>query len=259
MAVNSPSLLADAAHWRADVAPLAVVAVGLVAARISYPVVDRIAALAVLIVVAKSGYGIFRDSAKSLLDASVDSATLERIGDVIRSLPEIKGPFSIQARNSGRFIFVEVTVRLSLTRLKEAHEVARALERDIKERIPFVERVIIHYEPEEKEYQRCAALLTDREGTISEHFGKAPFVAIWDRRITDGATVSREILENPYAGIEKGKGIKLAEFLVTRNVDLLFTRELVEGKGPEYVLSDAGVEIRKTNAQHLKNLVEHGP
>jgi predicted Fe-Mo cluster-binding NifX family protein len=122
-----------------------------------------------------------------------------------------------------------------------------------------VERVIVHYEPEKKELLRYAAPLAGQEGVISEHFAKAPFIAIWDARISDGAVVSQKILENPFSQLEKGKGIKLAEFLVTMKVDVLYTKELFEGKGPEYVFSDAGVEIKKTNAQNLKNLMEHDP
>jgi cation diffusion facilitator family transporter len=257
--VNCPSLLADAAHWKADIAPLAVVAAGLVAARFSYFVMDRIAASLVLILVVRAGYGILKNSLKSLLDASVDNETLGRVQEVVRSFPQVKELVSLQARNSGRFIFVEISAKLSLTRLKEAHEIALALEREIKGRIPFVERVIVHYEPEKKELLRYAAPLAGQEGVISEHFAKAPLIAIWDERISDGAVVSQKILVNPFSQLEKGKGIKLAEFLVTMKVDVLYTKELFEGKGPEYVFSDAGVEIRKTSAQKLKNLTEHDP
>jgi cation diffusion facilitator family transporter len=258
--LNSPTLTADAKHWRTDLAPLAVVAAGILGARFSFAVADKIAAALVLIIVARAGYVILKDSLKSLLDASVDNETLERMREVIRSFAQIEEPFAIQARNSGRFIFVELSVRVSLSRLKEAHDVALDLERDIKAHVPFVERVIVHYEPVEKEYQRYAALLADREGSISEHFGKASFVAFWNKRTADGATISREILENPYSEIEKGKGIKLAEFLVARKVDVLYTRESFEGKGPEYVLADAGVKVRKTGARYLQELIEqnHG-
>jgi cation diffusion facilitator family transporter len=258
-AINSPSLMADAENWRTDLAPLAVVAAGIAGARVSFAIADRIAASLVLILVVRAGYGILKDSLKSLLDASADNETLDRMRETVRSFPQVKEPFSIQARNSGRFIFVEISVRVSIMRLKEAHEIALALEREIKGRIPFVEGVIVHYEPEKKEFLRYAALLAAREGVISEHFGKAPFVALWDRRVTDGATASREILENPFSGVEKGKGIRLAEFLVTMKVDVLYTREPFEGKGPEYVFSDAGIEIRKTSARNLNNLMEHEP
>jgi cation diffusion facilitator family transporter len=258
-AINSPSLMADAKHWRTDLAPLAVVAAGIAGAQLSFAVADRIAASLVLILVLRAGYGILKDSLKSLLDASVDNETLDRMREAIRSFPQVKEPFMMQARNSGRFIFVEISVRVSLTRLKEAHETALALEREIKGRIPFVERVIVHYEPEKKEFFRYAVPLADRVGAISEHFGKAPFVALWDKRVSDGVTVSQKILDNPFSEVEKGKGIRLAEFLVNMKVDILYSREPFEGKGPEYVFSDAGVETRKTSARNLNNLMEHEP
>ncbi len=257
--LNSPSLAADAQNWKMDIAPLTVVAVGIAGAKLSYPIADRIAAAVVLILVVRAGYGILKDSLKSLLDASVDRATLDMIKNVIRGVPQVTEIVSLYARNSGRFIFVSTDLRLSLKRLKEAHEVADDIEREIRRRIPFIERVVIHYEPEKRNYQRFAVPLANKAGEISEHFAKAPFIALWDKRISDGAVASQEILGNPFSQLEKGKGIKLAEFLVTMKVDVLYTKELFEGKGPEYVFSDAGVEIRKTNAQNLKNLMEHDP
>jgi len=120
-----------------------------------------------------------------------------------------------------------------------------------------VERAIVHVEPEKKEFLRYAVPLADREGVISGHFAKAPLIALWDERISDGAVVSQELLENPFVHLEKGKGIKLAEHLVTMKVDVLYTSETFEGKGPEYVFADAGIEIRKTNIHDLKDLMDH--
>jgi cation diffusion facilitator family transporter len=256
-AINSPSLMADAANWKTDLAPLAVVAGGIAGARFSFAFADRIAAALVLILVIRAGYAILKDSMKSLLDASVDNETLDRMREVVKRIPRVKEPFSIQARNSGRFIFVEISVTLALTKLKEAHGIALDLEREIKGKIPFVERVVVHFEPEKKKFVRYAVPLADRRGKVSEHFAKAPLIVLWDERISDGVVVSHESLENPFVQLEKGKGIKLAELLVAMKVDVLYTKELFEGKGPEYVFSDAGIEIRKTNAKNLKNLVKH--
>ncbi len=258
-AVNSPSLLADAENWRTDLAPLAVVAAGIGGARLSFTAADSIAAVAVLVLVVKAGYGILKDSMKSLLDASVDSKTVDRMREVVKGFPQVREPISIQARNSGRFIFVEISVNLALTRLKEAYKIALDLEREIKDKISFVERAIVHVEPEKKEFLRYAVPLADREGAISEHFAKAPLLVLWDERTSDGAVVSQEYLENPFVQLEKGKGIKLAEHLVTMKVDVLYTKETFEGKGPEYVFGDAGIEIRKTNVLDLKGLRDHRP
>ncbi|MEJ2685531.1 MAG: NifB/NifX family molybdenum-iron cluster-binding protein, partial [Candidatus Sulfobium sp.] len=64
-----------------------------------------------------------------------------------------------------------------------------------------------------------------------------------------------EIIENPFSDLEKGKGIKLAELIVEQGVDILYTKELFEGKGPEYVLSDAGVEVRPADMKTLRELM----
>ena len=253
--LNSPSLMADAESWRMDIAPLAVVAAGIAGARFSYPVIDRVAAVTVLIIVIRAGYEIMRDSVKSLLDASVDRATLNAMIKIIEGFSEVKEIISLNARNSGRFIFVHLELSFALKRLKEAHEVAEDIDKEIKRRIPFVERVIIHYEPERKDHQRYAVPLLNREGEISKHFGSAPFIALWDKRITDGVSISQEIVENPFLQMEKKKGIRLADLLVEKGIDTLYLREDFEGKGPKYVLSDAGVEVRRTSLQNLKELI----
>ena len=253
--MNFPSLMAAAKHWRADLAPLAVVAAAIVGARLSYQFMDRVAAFVILILVVKAGYGILRDSAKSLLDASVDRAVLDNIEAVIREFPPVKEITSLYARNSGRFIFVNADLRLSLKRLKEAHEIADAIEREIRKRIPFVERVNIHYEPEKKEYLRFAAPLASSAGELSEHFGGAPVIAIWEANVADGVARSVEFLKNPAADREKGKGIGLAQFLIDRKVDVVYTREPFSGKGPDYVLSDAEVTVKTTDADTLSDLI----
>ncbi|MBZ0155553.1 MAG: cation diffusion facilitator family transporter [Alphaproteobacteria bacterium] len=253
--LNSPSLSADAENWKMDLAPLAVVIVGIAGAQLSFPVMDRIAASLVLLLVVKAGYGLFKDSVRSLLDVSVDEATLGAIRDTIKAFPEVKAIIALQAWNSGRFIFIETAITLSLKRLKDAHEIADDMERNIKNLVPFVGKVTIHYEPEKKNHTRYAVPLADRDGAISEHFAKAPFIGLWDKR-PDGTISTRQTLENPFAGLEKGKGIKLAELITEQGVDILYTKELLEGKGPEYVLSGAEVEVRKTDLKTLHELIE---
>jgi cation diffusion facilitator family transporter len=252
--LNSPSLMADSKHWLSDLAPLGIVVAGLAASR-SFPNADRVAAIVVIAFVLRAGYGIMKDSIKSLLDASVDRFTLIEIGNVIRDSPEVNDVITLNARNSGRFIFVHADLSLSLKRLKNAHDVANRIEKDIRDRIPLVERVVIHYEPQKKEYRRFAVPLLNMEGSISEHFGSSPYIALWDVRVSDGSVLSREMVENPFASIEKGKGLKLAELLSERGVDVLYTTESLEGKSPQYVLSDAEIEVRRTTLKELKDLI----
>ncbi|HBA73641.1 MAG: hypothetical protein A2X82_05470 [Geobacteraceae bacterium GWC2_55_20] len=253
--LNSPSLLADAENWRTDLAPLAIVMAGIAGSRFSYTFFDRIAAFVVLLLVVKAGYEIARDAARSLLDASVDNVTLENMANIVKGIPAIKKVVSLSARNSGRYIFANIEVQLSLKRLKEAHGIVDKMEQEIRQRIPNVEKVTVHYEPETKDRTRYAVMLATPDGTISEHFGAAPLVALWEIKTADGKLLFREIMENPFTTMEKGKGIKLAEFLVDRGINVLYTREDFGGKGPAYVFSDSEIEVRAADVVTLDKLV----
>lgn len=251
--LNSPSLEADARHWLSDIASVGVVAAGLLGTYIT-PYADKAAAVVATAFVVRSGYSILKDSMKSLLDASVDAATLSRIRRTVEGFREVDETVSLNARNSGRFIFVHAVLRLSVRRLSEAHGVADSIERAVREEVPFIERVVIHYEPVKKEVSRCAAPLADRKGRISEHFGSAPFIAVWERRLSDGEVLKRKVIENPFRGEEKARGIKLAELLVESGVDTLYVKEDFSSKGPRFVLSDAEVEVTTTDKSNVDEL-----
>lgn len=163
--LNSPSLLADAKHWITDIASMGVVIGGL-AGSLIYPHADKIAAVIIILFILKAAYDISKDSVKSLLDASVDTKTLEKIKGIINSFKDVEEVTALNARNSGSFIFVHLNVRFSVKRLREAHQIAETIEKAIRKEIPFVERVVIHYEPEKKDYVRYAVPLANREGDI---------------------------------------------------------------------------------------------
>ncbi len=197
-ALNSPSLMADAGNWLSDLAPIGIAVVGLVACRL-YPHADTVAALVVIVFIIRAGYGILKDSVKSLLDASVNFETLDKIRAAVSGFNEVEKIIAINARNSGRFIFVFIDLRLSVKKLKDAYGVAARIENTVRNDVPFIERVIIRYGPIEKEYRRYALPLENLDGTISEHFGSAPFFVRWDRRIRDNTVVSEEIAGKLYA------------------------------------------------------------
>jgi len=253
-ALNSPSLMADAKHWLMDIASIGVVTGGLAGMHI-YPYADKIAASIVIAVVLKTGFSIVKDSMKSLLDASVDANTLEKIRGILKRFNEVEEVKSLSARNSGSFIFVHLDIRLSIKRFEKAHQLADMVESAIRKEIPFVERVSIHYEPTKRECMKYAAPLTGREGQLSGHFGSALFIGVWNKNINNGEIIAQQVLDNPFLQTEKGKGIKLSELLVEMGVNVLYIRKPFEGKGPEYVFSNGGVEVRITCEETMEQLM----
>ncbi len=147
---NSPSLIADAEHWKSDIYSTIIVVSTLIGATIGIKWLDRVGAVIVVGFIAFSGWKIFLDSIKPLLDASVDRKTMDAIRKIISDYPEVVTIKTIHARNSGSFIFVDAIIILNVNHLKEAHTICEEIEKTIKQNVPFVERVLIHYEPVER-------------------------------------------------------------------------------------------------------------
>jgi cation diffusion facilitator family transporter len=242
-ALNSPSLRADAFHWYSDIASTILVVFALLGSRIGYPILDRVAALIMVGVIAKVGWDILKDSMKTLLDASVDPITLHRIRDVIGRFSQVKEIKSIQARNSGRFVFVRTELVFGIRKFAQAHQLSEEIERSILKEFSQVDKVTIHYEPVKKNFLIYALPVEEDKQRVSDHFGDAPYFYLL-RVSTEGHMVQEEkILRNPYLKEEKGKGIKVSEWLIQNGADTVYTRKTFDGKGPSYVFPNADVEV----------------
>lgn len=247
---NSPSLKAEARHFQTDVLSSSIVFVAVAASALGFAI-DRVAALLIVPFIAKSGWDLLVDGMKVLLDASLDAETLAQVRGIIEAYPGVVEVKSVVGRNSGRYVFLQADVLLRTTDLERAHRLSEELERAIQGEITNVERVIIHYEPQAKTSFIYVVPLQDRMGTVSGHLGKAAYFAIVELSAVDGALLREEILANPHKDLEKQKGLQAAKMLVSQGVDVLLVKEKLEGKGPSYVLADAGVETRLTEAVKL--------
>jgi len=189
------------------------------------------------------------------LDASIDQDTLEQIRSVVREDPTVTTVENVTGRNSGRYIFVEAVVTLRISDLKRASLVSKRIEEKIRETVPNVDRVLIHYEPQSKTQLRYAVALSSHREEISQHFGEAPFFALIDVDLKERRLQRQEIVANPHSDLAKGKGIKVAEFLLEYKPDVVVARENLSGKGPGYAFADAGIETMQTQATSLSQLL----
>jgi cation diffusion facilitator family transporter len=251
---NSPSLIADGSQFRADVMGSSIVFIALLAQLFGLPL-DRIAAGIVALFIGYAAWGLLVSSMRVLLDASVSHEILEKVRLLVQAQPEVGKVQDLVGRNSGRFIFMEATVTMRTTDLKKAHLVSQKIEQRIREAVPNIDRVLIHYEPETKVQERYAITLENREGQISEDFGKSSYFALVDIDGKQKKIVSQEIVANPYLDVQKGRGIKVAELLLTYKPDVLIAREELARKGPGYALDDGGVELQQTEAKSLDELL----
>ena len=248
--INSPSLMADAQEYRAHVFSSGVVFLALVGQMVGFPL-DRYAALVIVVLIAKTGWELLVDGMRVLLDASLDAETLDQVRAIIQADPAVTEMRSLAGRNAGRYRFLEADVALRVDDLEKAHAVSHRIEEAIRAQVPHVERVRIHYEPKVRTHLRYAVPLADPAGTVSQHFGEAPFFALATVRTADGQVERQEVLTNPHTAVDKAKGIRVGEWLVGLKTDIVLLREDVHGKGPAYVFADAGVETQLTRATTL--------
>jgi len=253
-AANSPALIADAKEYRVHVFTTGVVFAALLAQWFDFPL-DRIAALIIVVAIAKTGWDLLADGMRVLLDASLDAETLLRIRETIGAEPAVAEVKWVTGRNAGRFRFVEAEIALRTRDLEKAESATRRIEAQIRQAIPYLERVLIHAEPVERTHLRYAIPLADRAGVLSEHFGEAPFFALITVHLPDGAIEEQQTIVNPYLEQEKAKGIQVAEWLVAQKVDVVLLKESLRGKGPVYVFGDAGVEMKETEAATLSEVM----
>lgn len=241
-AVNSPSLIASATELRAHLLSSGVVFAGLAGQLVGWAL-DRPVALLIVIWIVRAGWETLADGMRVLLDASVDAGTLRQARQIIKQQPAVVEVKSLMGRNAGRYRFLEAEVGLRVQALEKAHQVSHDIETAIHSSIPHVERITVHVEPIQKPERRVAVPLADRAGGVSLHFGTAPYFALTEMRTDTGAIAQQLTIANPHAADPRGRGLKVAHWLLEQGIDVLITADDIREKGPGYALGDAGVAI----------------
>ncbi len=144
--LNSPSLKADAEHIKTDFYSALVVLTGILFKYFGLEWGEKIAVLVVVFFIFHSGFEILKEAIKVLLDASIDNDTLQKVNEILKNEKHIEKINSVTGRNSGSYKFIQLDIDIDTNSVIQAHEFVHKLENKIKNQIPFVERVIIHYE-----------------------------------------------------------------------------------------------------------------
>ena len=260
---GSPMLMAEGRHRQADVLSSVVVLMSVVLGYLDVKVdlfgitIDQIAAAFVLIFIGHAGWELLSNGMRVLLDASIDPETLNQVRKIIEEEPTVTEVRRLVGRNAGRFRFLETDVALRTDDLEKAHAVSKKIESNIRKKVPHVERIVIHYEPEVHTYMRVAVPLADSKGKISEHFGEAPYFALIVLHLKDKRIEKQEVIKNPYTSVRTAKGIRVAEWLVEHKIDEIVVKEDIKHKGPWYVFLNAGVRDQIAPVNELKEAVDY--
>ncbi len=258
---GSPALRAEGRHRQVDLISSSVVVVAVALSYVGLKIdihgitIDHIGAAVVVIFIAYAGYELLSDGMRVLLDASIDPVTMKQVRQIIESEPTVREVRWLTGRNAGRYRFIDSFIVMRTGDLSKAHAISDRIERMIREQVPHVERVVIHYEPQAPREMVLAVPLADMRGRISSHLGESPYFAIVRLRLADGKIDRQEVIANPHTAVQRAKGIRVAEWLVDQKVDAVAMREDVGKKGPGYVFADAGIEVHLSREENLDQLL----
>jgi cation diffusion facilitator family transporter len=169
--VNSSMLLANARNMQNDVFISFAVLAGLVFTFVlNMPILDTVTALVVSVWIMKVGLQIFFQSNTELMDGMKDPILYCELFRAVKQVEGTHNPHRVRVRKIGNMnmISMDVEVDPDIT-VTEAHEIARKVEKIIKESLPNVYDIVVHIEPfgNEEENERFGL----KEGDV-ERFSK---------------------------------------------------------------------------------------
>lgn len=146
--IDSSALMADAWHHRSDAFSSIGALIGIVGARIGYPIMDSIASLVIFGFIAKAAYDIFKDAMDKMVDHSCDEETEYQIRDCVLKNKEVLGIDLLQTRMFGNRIYVDLEIRVDAgSSLQEAHAIAESVHDEIERNFSKVKHIMVHVNP----------------------------------------------------------------------------------------------------------------
>ena len=146
---NSAVLMANAWHHRSDALSSVGALIGIAGARLGYPVMEPIASLVICLFILKAAYDIFHDATAKMVDHACEPETEQRLAACVREEPMVLGIDSLQTREFGSRIYVDLEIRLDgEMRLTDAHAVAERVHDRIEREFPSVKHIMVHVNPD---------------------------------------------------------------------------------------------------------------
>ncbi|WP_417535172.1 cation diffusion facilitator family transporter [Methylophaga sp.] len=144
---DSTAIKADALHYKTDLLVNGGVILALVLSLNGWTLSDPLIAIAIALFILHSAWGIVRESIDLLMDHELPDNEREKISALVLKHPQARGLHDLRTRRSGTTVFIQLHLELDETlSLRQAHDIADALEREIADLFDEAE-VIIHEDP----------------------------------------------------------------------------------------------------------------
>jgi cation diffusion facilitator family transporter len=147
--VDSPMLLANGRNMRNDILiSLSVLISLLFTFWQQEPLIDRIIALAISIFIMVEAIRIFMKSNIDLMDGIDDTELYYQLFDAVNAVEGAHNPHRVRARKIGSYYMVNLDIEVEPDlSIREAHNIARNVEKSLKTTLRNIYDVMVHVEP----------------------------------------------------------------------------------------------------------------
>ena len=146
--INSAAFLADAWHHRSDALSSIGSLIGIGGAMLGYPVLDSVASVVICLFIVKVAFDISKDSLVKMLDTSCGEDYEKKLTEYILSHDDVIAVDMLHSRMFGNRTYIDLEISVDGDKtLREAHEVAERVHRDIEHRFSEVKHIMIHVNP----------------------------------------------------------------------------------------------------------------
>ena len=148
--IDSAALLADAWHHRSDAFSSVGALIGILGARMGFPVMDSVASLVIFLFIAKAAFDIFKDAMDKMVDHACDEETECALRECIFQNAEVKRIDLLRTRVFGNKIYVDLEIQVDGTySLRKAHGIAEEVHDAIENNFDKVKHIMVHVNPAE--------------------------------------------------------------------------------------------------------------
>lgn len=147
-AEGSIAALANAWHHRSDALSSLAVVAGIALSRWGWPGGDPLAAMAVGVLILWVGASLSFQAGRDLIDTAVEPQMVARIRQEAEDTKGVVSTHKIRARTMGNRVLVDLHVQVEATlTVKEGHDIATDVAKNIQKNLPRVAQALVHLEP----------------------------------------------------------------------------------------------------------------
>jgi len=146
--INSSALMADAWHHLSDSLSSIGSFLGILGARLGFPILDPLAAIVICLFILKVAYDVFRDAIGKMTDKACDEETENKMRKIIIAQESVVGIDVLRTRLFADKIYVDVEISVEgSTTLHKAHETGHLVHDVIEAEFPKVKHCTVHINP----------------------------------------------------------------------------------------------------------------